>query len=77
LRRKSIRRLKAEMKKLIRDLLVLTMLGIVSVGAFAQKKDEKRPEKVPAKVITNKREESKPPQNNNQPRRESNRNKPD
>jgi hypothetical protein len=58
------------MKKLLRDLLVVAMLGMVSVGAFAQKKNEdKRPPKEPVKVITNDRKD-KPPQNSNQPKRD-------
>ena len=58
------------MTKLIRNLLVVAMLGIVSVGAFAQRKnDDKRPPKEPVKVITNDRKD-KPPQNSNQPRQE-------
>ena len=45
------------------------MLGVVSVGAFAQKRDQdKRPPKEPAKVITNDRKDQRPPQNNNQQR---------
>jgi len=58
------------MKKLVRNLLVMAMLGSVSVGVFAQKKgDDKRPPKEPVKVITNDRKD-KPPQNSNQPKRE-------
>ena len=55
---------------MVRHLMVLAMLGIVSVGAFGQKKgDDKRPPKEPVKVITNDRKD-KPPQNSNQPRQE-------
>jgi hypothetical protein len=68
-----MRRLKVEMKKLIRDLLIVTMLGIVSVGAFAQKKDDRRPDKVPANVNT--KEKDKPPPKNDQPKPQ-NRNRP-
>ena len=59
------------MKKLVRNLVVVAMLGIVSAGAFAQKKnDDKRPVKEPVKVITNDRKDKPPPQNSNQPRQE-------
>lgn len=53
------------MIKLTRELLVILMLGVVSVGAFAQKKDkDKRPPKEPAKVITNDRKDNRPPPKN-------------
>ena len=69
------------MIKVLRQLLlVIAMLGVVSAGAFAQRKDqEKRPPKEPAKVITNDRKDQRPPpQNTNQqrPKREK-RDKPD
>jgi hypothetical protein len=56
------------MMKLIRELLVIAMLGVVSVGAFAQKKDrDKRPPKEPVKVITNDRKDNRqPPKNTNE-----------
>ena len=55
------------------------MLGVVSVGAFAQKKDQdKRPPKEPAKVITNDQKNQRPPRNSNQqPPKQDNRNRPD
>jgi hypothetical protein len=57
------------MKKLVRDLLLIAMLGMASVGAFAQKQDqEKRPPKEPVKVVTNDRKDNRPPQNSNQPK---------
>jgi len=57
------------MKKLVRNLLVLGMLSLASVGAFAQKQDQnKRPPKEPVKVVTNDRKDKQPPQNNNQPK---------
>ena len=67
-----VRRLRLEMKKLVRDLMVLVMLGMVSAGAFAQKRDQdKRPPKEPVKVITNDRKDQKPPQQNrDQPKRD-------
>jgi len=57
------------MIKLLRELLVIAMLGVVSVGAFAQRRDQdKRPPKDPAKVITNDRKDQRPPPNSNQQR---------
>jgi hypothetical protein len=68
------------MIKLLRELLVIVMLGVVSVGAFAQRRDkdqDKRPPKEPAKVITNDRKDQRPPPNNNQQRpRDDNRKRP-
>lgn len=58
------------MIRLLRQLLlVLAMLGVVSAGSFAQRKDQdKRPPKEPAKVITNDRKDQRPPpRNTNQP----------
>ena len=58
------------MIKLLRELLlVIAMLGMVSAGAVAQRKDQdKRPPKEPAKVITKDRKDQPPPrQNPNQP----------
>jgi hypothetical protein len=71
---------KAEMIKLLRKgLLVMAMLGVVSAGAFAQRKDQdKRPPKEPVKVITNDRKDQRPPrQNTNQPPPKDNRRRPD
>ena len=61
------------MMRLVRQMVVVAMLGVVSTGAFAQRKDQdnKRPPKEPAKVITNDRKENRPPPSN------SNRPKPD
>ena len=57
------------------------MLGVVSAGAFAQRKDQdkdKRPPKEPAKVITNDRKDQRPPrQNTNQPPKRDKRERPD
>ena len=66
------------MIKLVRELLVIAMLGVVSVGTFAQRKDQdKRPPKEPVKVITNDRKDQRPPrQNDNQRPKPSNRNRP-
>lgn len=55
------------MIKLFRELLVIAMLGTVSVGAVAQKRDQdKRPPKEPVKVVTNDRKDQRPPRNDNQ-----------
>jgi len=57
------------MIKLLRQLVVIAMLGVASAGAFAQRKDQdKRPPKEPAKVITNDRKDQRPPPNSNQQR---------
>ena len=50
------------MIKLMRELVVIAMLGVVSVGAFAQRKDQdKRPPKERVIVITNDRKDQRPP----------------
>lgn len=69
------------MIKLLRELLlVIAMLGMVSAGAVAQRKDQdKRPPKEPAKVITNDRKDQRPPKQNSnqqQPKRDK-RGRPD
>ena len=67
-----------EMMKLMRQLLVIAMLGVVSAGAFAQRKgQDKRPPKEPAKVITNDQKNQRPPKNNDRPPKQGNRNRPD
>jgi hypothetical protein len=61
-------------------LLVIAMLGVVSAGAFAQRKDQdKRPPKEKAKVITNDRKDQRPPQQNSnqQPPKRDKRDRPD
>ena len=69
------------MIKLLRELLlVIAMLGMVSAGAVAQRKDkdqDKRPPKEPAKVISSK-DQRPPKQNSNQqqPKRDK-RDRPD
>jgi hypothetical protein len=50
------------MIKLVRQIVVVAMLGVVSAGAFAQRKDQdKRPPKEPVKVIENRKENRPPP----------------
>ena len=67
------------MIKLMRELLVIATLGVVSVGAFAQRKDQdKRPPKEPVKVITNDRKDNRPPpRNDKQKPKPDKRNRPD
>ena len=67
-----------EMIKLIRQLLVILMLGVVSAGAFAQKQDkDKRPPKEKVVVVTNDRKDNRPPpRNSNQQPKPDKRNKP-
>ena len=81
LRRNLARGEMVEMIKLLRQLLlIIAMLGTVSAGAFAQRKDQdKRPPKEPVKVITNDRKDQRPPrQNSNQkPPKRDKRDKPD
>ncbi|HEY2963070.1 MAG TPA: hypothetical protein VGJ37_11680 [Pyrinomonadaceae bacterium] len=63
------------MIRLVRQIVVVAMLGVVSAGAFAQRKDQdKRPPKEPVKVIEN-RKDNRPPPNNNRPK-DDNRKKP-
>jgi hypothetical protein len=57
------------MKKVIRELLVLVMLGVLSDSAFGQRKpDKQRPPKDPGKVVSPKPQPPPPPQNSNKPR---------
>ena len=67
------------MIKLMRELLVIAMLGVVSVGAFAQKKDQdKRPPKEKVIVVTNNNKDNRPPpRNNNQQPKPDKRGRPD
>ena len=57
------------------------MLGVVSTGTFAQRKDQdKRPPKERAKVITNDRKDQRPPRQNDnkqQPPKKEKRGRPD
>ena len=53
------------MIKVVRELLVIAMLGVMPTSAFAQRKDrDKRPKKEPVKVITNDRKDNRPPRQN-------------
>ena len=57
------------MINVIRQLLVILMLGVVSAGAFAQKKDkDKLPPKEKVVVKTNDRKENRPPPRNSNDR---------
>ena len=63
------------MIRLVRQIVLVAMLGVVSAGAFAQKKDQdKRPPKEPVKVIEN-RKDNRPPPPKERPR-DDNRKKP-
>ena len=66
------------MIKLMRELMVILMLGVVSASAFGQRKgQDKRPPKEPVKVITNDRKDNRPPrQNTNQRPKQDNRRRP-
>jgi hypothetical protein len=70
LRDKKHEEKRLKMIKLLRELLVIAMmLGVVSTGAFAQRKDQdKRPPKEPAKIRTNDKDKDRPPRNDNQQR---------
>ena len=68
------------MMKLMREFVVIAMLGVASVGAFAQRKDQdkdKRPPKEPVKVITNDRKDQRPPSNKNSKESPKKPNKPE
>jgi len=74
---RAIRHEEAQLKmiRFVRQIVVVAMLGIVSAGALAQRKDQdKRPPKEPAKVIEN-RKDNRPPPRNDRPK-DDNRKKP-
>lgn len=60
------------MKKLIRELMVLGVIGVVSAGAFGQGKprDDNRPVKKPEKVVSPDKDKRQPPppQNDKKPK---------
>ena len=59
------------MMRLVRQIVVLAILVVASVCAFAQRKDkdqDKRPPKEPVVVIENRKDNRPPPQNNNRPK---------
>ena len=63
------------MKKLMRKFCAVVMLGIVSAGAFAQKRDDdKRPPKEPSKVVTPDKKDK--PQQTEKPKDNNKRGKP-
>jgi len=71
-----MRRLRLEMKKLMRKFLAVAMLGLVSAGAFAQKRDDdKRPPKEPSKVVTPDKKD-KPQQNQEKPKNNDKKGRP-
>ena len=61
------------MMRLVRQIVVLLMLVVVPMGAFAQrgrdKDQDKRPPKEPVKVIEN-RKDNRPPPNSNRPKKD-------
>ena len=65
------------MIKLMRELLVILLLGVVSVGAFAQKKDkDKRPPKEKVVVVTNSNKDNRPPPRNSNQKPRGDRGRP-
>jgi hypothetical protein len=57
------------MMRFVRQIVVLAILVIASVCAFAQRKDQdKRPPKEPVVVIENRKDNRPRPQNNNRPK---------
>ena len=64
------------MKKWMRDLLVVAMLGVVATGTLGQKPkdDGKRPPKEPSRVVTPDKGRDRP--NNNQGKPKDNRGRP-
>ena len=64
------------MTKIVRQLVVIAMLGVVSAtGAFAQRRGgqdkDKRPPKEPVKVITNDRKDNRPPKQQDKPKQDN------
>lgn len=60
------------MMRLVRQIVVLLMLAVVPMGAFAQRKgqgQDKRPPKEPVKVIENPKD-NRPPPNSNRPKKD-------
>ena len=62
-----------KMMRLVRQIVVLLMLAVVPMGAFAQRKGQgdkdKRPPKDPVKVIEN-RKDKPPPPNKDRPKKD-------
>jgi hypothetical protein len=59
------------MMKLLREIMVVGLLAVVSVSAFAQRRDQdKRPPKEGGKVVTQDKQRNSPPppQNSNRPK---------
>lgn len=63
---------KAKTMRLVRQILVLLMLAVVPMGAFAQRGrgQDKRPPKEPVKVIEN-RKDNRPPPNKERPKKDN------
>jgi len=65
------------MKKLVRDLVVIAMLSIFSIAAFAQKQgQDKRPPKETVRVVDKKDNNRPPPPQNNNPPKNDKKGKP-
>jgi hypothetical protein len=67
------------MKKLVRDLVVIAMLSMFSIAAFAQKQgqgQDKRPPKETVRVVDKKDNNRPPPPQNNQPKPNDKKGKP-
>jgi hypothetical protein len=62
----GMRRTEISMFNLKRNVLAVAIGCFLSMGAFAQKKDEKRPPKEDNKVVVQPKGEKPPPSNNNQ-----------
>ena len=63
------------MMKLVRQIMVVAIMAVFSVGAFAQRGGgDKRPPKEPAKVIDKK--DNRPPSNSNRPKPRDGKKKP-
>ncbi len=64
------------MMKFVRQIMVVAIMAVVSVGAFGQRgrDQDKRPPKEPAKVIDKK--DKNPPSNSNRPKPRDDKKKP-
>jgi hypothetical protein len=62
------------MMRLVRKIVVLVMLAVVPMGAFAQRGrgqgQDKRPPKEPVKVIENRKDKPPPPPKNDRPKKD-------
>jgi hypothetical protein len=59
-----MRRLRLKMMRFVRQIVVVLLLAVVPMGAFAQRRgqgQDKRPPKEPVKVIENRKDKPPPP----------------